>query len=81
MTVEPCLTYLGDTYLGDSEAIAPGAAYEITYEIHDDESGQVFEAAELSDRTILHYTLSMISTASAGTKVSVEATDVTAQGG
>ncbi|MFJ9559844.1 hypothetical protein ACIRQQ_07370 [Streptomyces fuscichromogenes] len=75
VTVEPRLTYLGD-----SEAIDPDAVYEISYEIHGDESGQVIETAELSDRTSLNYTPSMISTASPGTKVSVEITDVTAQG-
>ncbi|MEV5846132.1 hypothetical protein AB0M32_29595 [Streptomyces sp. NPDC051985] len=76
VTVEPTLTYLGD-----SESIDPDAVYEITYEIHGDESGPVIETAELSDRTSLNYTPSMISTASAGTNVSVEITDVTAQGG
>ncbi|MGW2417991.1 hypothetical protein ACWC0C_01810 [Streptomyces sp. NPDC001709] len=76
VTVEPDLTYLGD-----SEGIDPNAVYEITYEIHGDESGPVIETAELSDRTSLNYTPSVISTASAGTKVSVEITDVTAQGG
>ncbi|MFK0143424.1 hypothetical protein [Streptomyces murinus] len=76
VTVEPNLTYLGD-----SEEIDPDAVYEITYEIHGDESGPVIETAELSDRTTLNYTPSMISTASAGTKVSVEITDVAAQEG
>ncbi|MET7609259.1 hypothetical protein [Streptomyces avermitilis] len=76
VTVEPNLTYLGD-----SEGIDPDAVYEITYEIHGDESGPVIETAELSDRTTLNYTPSIISTASAGTKVSVEITDVAAQEG
>ncbi|MFE2068146.1 hypothetical protein ACFXDH_38205 [Streptomyces sp. NPDC059467] len=76
VTVEPNLSYLGD-----SESIDPDAVYEITYEIHGDESGPVIETAELSDRTSLHYTPSTISTASAGTNVSVEITDVTPQGG
>lgn len=76
VTVEPDLTYLGD-----SGGIDPDAVYEITYEIHGDESGPVIETAELSDRTSLNYTPSMISTASAGTNVSVEITDITAQGG
>ncbi|GAX53284.1 hypothetical protein [Streptomyces olivochromogenes] len=76
VTVEPDLTYLGD-----SEGIDPDTVYEITYEIHGDESGPVIETAQLSDRTSLNYTPSMISTASAGTNVSVEITDVTAQGG
>jgi hypothetical protein len=75
VTVEPDLTYLGD-----SEGIDSDAVYEITYEIHGDESGPVIETAELSDRTSLNYTPSLISTASAGTKVSVEITDVAAQG-
>ncbi|MFG2956309.1 hypothetical protein ACGF5O_21620 [Streptomyces sp. NPDC048291] len=75
VTVEPDLTYLED-----SEDIDPDAVYDITYEIHGDESGPVIETAELSDRTTLNYTPSLISTASAGTNVSVEITDVTAQG-
>ncbi|MFF0085982.1 hypothetical protein ACFYR1_40760 [Streptomyces canus] len=74
LTVEPDLTYVG---LGD---IDPDATYEITYEIHGDESGPVIETAELSDQTSLNYTPSVISTVSSGTKVSVEITDVTAQG-
>lgn len=76
VTVEPDLTFLGD-----SEGIDPDAVYEITYEIHGDESGPVIETAELSDRTNLNYTPSVISTASAGTEVSVEITDVSVQGG
>ncbi|MEV6808491.1 hypothetical protein [Streptomyces sp. NPDC051132] len=72
MTVEPNLTFLGD-----SASIDPNAVYEITYEVHGDESGPVIETAELSERTSLNYTPSMISTASAGTKVSVQITDVT----
>lgn len=75
MTVEPDLTFLGD-----SESIDPGAVYEITYEIHGDESGPVIETAELTDQTSLNYTPSVISTASSGTKVSVEITDVSSQG-
>ncbi|MGW5609793.1 hypothetical protein ACWEWI_27650 [Streptomyces sp. NPDC003753] len=75
LTVEPNLTYLGD-----SDAIDPDAVYEITYEIHGDESGPVIETAELSDRTTLNYTPTAISTASASTKVSVKITDVTTQG-
>ncbi|WP_405994781.1 hypothetical protein [Streptomyces sp. NBC_00986] len=75
VTVEPDLTLLGDT-----EAIDPDAVYEITYEIHGDESGPVIETAELSDRTSLNYTPSMISTASSGTQVSAEITDVSVQG-
>ncbi|MFI5977676.1 hypothetical protein [Streptomyces sp. NPDC051452] len=53
--------------------------YEITYEIHGDESGPVIETAELTEQTSLNYTPSMISTTSAATKVSVEITDVSAQ--
>ncbi|MEU6279747.1 hypothetical protein [Streptomyces sp. NPDC047028] len=75
MTVEPDLTFLGD-----SESIDPDAVYEITYEIHGDESGPVVETAELTDQTSLNYTPSVISTASSGTKVSVEITDVSSQG-
>ncbi|MFF7977160.1 hypothetical protein [Streptomyces sp. NPDC007905] len=75
VTVEPTLTYLGD-----SGSIDPNAVYEITYEIHGDESGPVIETAELSDKTSLNYTPSLIQTASSGTKVSVEITDVSEQG-
>ncbi|MGY1500657.1 hypothetical protein ACW4TU_29455 [Streptomyces sp. QTS52] len=76
VTVEPDLTYLGD-----SEDIDPDAVYEITYEVRGDESGPVIETAELTDRTSLNFTPTSISTASATTKVSVEITDVVAQGG
>ncbi|MEU6146560.1 hypothetical protein ABZ848_40220 [Streptomyces sp. NPDC047081] len=76
LTVEPDLTYLGD-----SNSIDPSAVYEITYEIHGDESGPVIETAELSDQTSLNYSQSLISTVSAGTKVSVDITDVTTQAG
>ncbi|ARX81537.1 hypothetical protein SMD44_00935 [Streptomyces alboflavus] len=75
VTVEPRLSYDGL-----SEDLDPGAVYEITYEISGDESGPVIETAELSDRTSLNYTESTISTASAGVKVSVKITDITAQG-
>ncbi|MFF6987018.1 hypothetical protein [Streptomyces sp. NPDC010273] len=75
VTVEPDLTFLGDT-----AEVDPDAVYEITYEIHGDESGPVIETAELSDQTSLHYTSSMISTASSGTEVSAEITDVSVQG-
>lgn len=51
--------------------------YEITYEIRGDESGPVIETAELSDQTSVNYSQSMISTASASTKVSVKVTEVT----
>ena len=76
VTVEPDLTFLGD-----SEGIDPDAVYEITYEIHGDESGPVIETAELSNRTNLNYTQSVISTASAGTEVTADITDVSLQGG
>ncbi|MGW2720658.1 hypothetical protein [Streptomyces sp. NPDC001492] len=76
LTVEPDLTLLVD-----SADIDPDAMYEITYEIHGDESGPVVETAELSDQTSLNYTPSVITTVSASTKVSVEITDVAAQGG
>ncbi|WP_251091373.1 hypothetical protein [Streptomyces sp. Caat 7-52] len=76
MTVEPTLTYLGD-----STSIDPHAVYEVTYEIHGDESGPVIETAELSDQTSLNYRPSLLSTASASTKVSVEITNVAAQAG
>lgn len=75
VTVEPDLTLAVD-----SESVDPDAVYEITYEIHGDESGPVVETAELTDRTSLNYTPSMISTASASTKISVEITDVSSQG-
>lgn len=75
VTVEPELAYMG---AGD---IDPDATYEITYEIHGDESGPVIETAELSDQTSLNYTPSLIQTVSASKKVSVEITDVALQGG
>lgn len=71
VTVEPELTYLGD-----SDNISPDAVYEITYEIHGDDSGPVIETAKLTNRTSLNYTPSLISTASANVEVSVEITDV-----
>ncbi|MFF7565254.1 hypothetical protein ACFZB4_35490 [Streptomyces pseudovenezuelae] len=71
VTVEPDLTYLGSS--GDLD---PDAVYEITYEIHGDESGPVIQTAELTDQTSLSYTPSLISTASASTEPSVEITDV-----
>ncbi|MEV6169707.1 hypothetical protein AB0L99_15965 [Streptomyces sp. NPDC051954] len=74
VTVEPVLTYLGD-----SEGIDPDAVYEITYEIRGDESGPVIETAELTDQTSLNYSPSLISTASSSTKASVGITDVTTQ--
>jgi hypothetical protein len=76
VTVEPDLTFLGD-----SEGIDPDAVYEITYEIHGDESGPVIATAELSDQASLNYTPSVISTASASTEVSADITDVSVQGG
>ncbi|MFD5741866.1 hypothetical protein ACFXJM_12135 [Streptomyces massasporeus] len=75
MTVEPRLSYLGLT-----EDIDPDAVYEITYEIRGGESGPVIETAELSDRTSLNFTPTVLSTASASSKVSVKITDVTVQG-
>ncbi|MBK3574261.1 hypothetical protein JHN63_10585 [Streptomyces sp. MBT65] len=76
VTVQPDLTFLGD-----SEGIDPDAVYDITYEIHGDESGPVIETAELSNRTSLSYTSSVLSTASAGTELSAEITDVSVEGG
>jgi hypothetical protein len=76
VTVEPSLTFLGN-----SGEIDPDAVYAITYEIEGDESGPVIETAELTDQTSLNYTPSRISTASAGTEVSAEITDVTLMGG
>ena len=70
VTVEPKLTYTGLT------DVDPDAVYEITYEIRGDKSGPVIATAELSDQTTLNFTQSLISTASADTKVSVEITDV-----
>ncbi|GAB2967485.1 hypothetical protein GCM10023080_032650 [Streptomyces pseudoechinosporeus] len=75
VTVEPELTFLGVT-----EDLDPDAVYEITYEIRGDESGPVIETAELTDRTSLNYTKSLINTASASKKVSVKITDVVTQG-
>ncbi|MGW6356860.1 hypothetical protein ACWFR5_17175 [Streptomyces sp. NPDC055092] len=63
-----------------AQSVDPDAVYEITYEIHGDQSGPVIETAELSDRTSLNYTPSLTSTASASTRISVEITDVSAQG-
>ncbi|MFF3963042.1 hypothetical protein ACFYZI_15880 [Streptomyces griseorubiginosus] len=71
VTVEPELTYLGS-----SSDLDPDAVYEITYEIHGDESGPVIQTAELSDQTSLSYRPSLISTATASTELSVEITDV-----
>ncbi|MEU5633523.1 hypothetical protein ACH47C_26885 [Streptomyces rishiriensis] len=75
VTVEPDLTYVG------LQDVDPAAVYEITYEISGDKSGPVIETAELSNQTNLNYTPTLISTVSAGTKISVEITGVTAQGG
>ncbi|MBH5131247.1 hypothetical protein I3J14_13955 [Streptomyces sp. HB-N217] len=75
VTVEPSLSYLGD-----SASLDPAATYDITYEITGDESGPVIGTAELSDRTTLNYTPSLIRTASSGTKVSVKITDIRTQG-
>ncbi|MEU1543994.1 hypothetical protein ABZ461_39140 [Actinacidiphila glaucinigra] len=57
MTVEPRLTYLGE-----STAIDPDATYSITYEIRGDESGPVIDTAELSDHTSLNSAPSVIQT-------------------
>ncbi|MFE9776358.1 hypothetical protein ACFYOV_32820 [Streptomyces sp. NPDC005931] len=70
VTVEPELSYTG------LEDIDPDAVYEITYEISGDADGPVIETAELSDETTLNYSKSLISTASASTKLSAEVTDV-----
>ncbi|MHC5260808.1 hypothetical protein ACYSUO_23240 [Streptomyces sp. UC4497] len=75
VTVKPSLTLLAD-----EESIDPDAVYEITYEVRGDESGPVIATAELSEQTSLNFTPTSISTASAGTKVSVKITDVTLQG-
>ena len=72
VTVEPELTYLGT-----STDLDPDAVYEITYEIHGDESGPVIQTAELTNQTSLSYRPSLISTASASTELSVEITDIT----
>ncbi|MFF7048861.1 hypothetical protein ACFY94_10940 [Streptomyces griseorubiginosus] len=74
VTVEPELTYLDS-----SRDLDPGAVYEITYEIHGDESGPVIQTAELTNQTSLSYTPSLISTATARTELSVEITDVQGQ--
>lgn len=76
VTVEPDLTLEVD-----SGSVDPNATYEITYEIRGDESGPVIATAELTNQTSLNYTPSSISTASAGTKVSVEITDVVSRVG
>ncbi|WP_020140004.1 hypothetical protein [Streptomyces sp. 351MFTsu5.1] len=72
VTVEPELTYLGS-----SSDLDPDAVYEITYEIHGDESGPVIQTAELTNQTSLSYRPSLISTASASTELSAEITDIT----
>ena len=72
VTVEPELTYLGT-----STDLDPDAVYEITYEIHGDESGPVIQTAELTNQTSLSYRPSLISTPSASTELSVEITDIT----
>ncbi|MFD5590711.1 hypothetical protein [Streptomyces griseorubiginosus] len=72
VSVEPELTYLGS-----SSDLDPDAVYEITYEIHGDESGPVIQTTELTNQTSLSYRPSLISTASASTELSVEITDVT----
>ncbi|MGW0550547.1 hypothetical protein [Streptomyces altiplanensis] len=72
VTVEPDLTYVG------IDDIDPDAVYDITYEIRGDQSGPVIATAELSDGTSLNFTPSLISTASASKKISVEITDVQA---
>ncbi|MYT05434.1 hypothetical protein GT021_13135 [Streptomyces sp. SID5470] len=71
VTVEPELTYLGS-----SGVLDPDAVYEITYEIHGDESGPVIQTAELTNQTSLSYRKSLISTPSASTELSVEITDI-----
>ncbi|MFD5401696.1 hypothetical protein [Streptomyces griseorubiginosus] len=71
VTVEPELTYLGS-----SSDLDPDAVYEITYEIHGDESGPVIQTAELTNQTSLSYRPSLISTATASTELSVEITNV-----
>ncbi|MET7688376.1 hypothetical protein ABZT06_10405 [Streptomyces sp. NPDC005483] len=71
VTVEPELTYLRSS--GDLD---PDAVYEITYEIHGDQSGPVIQTAELTNQTSLSYRPSLVSTASAATELSVEITDI-----
>lgn len=72
VTVEPDLTLTSDP-----EDIDPDAMYEITYEVHGDESGTVIETAELTNRTSLSVSQTSISTASSSTKVTAEITAVT----
>ncbi|MEU9168862.1 hypothetical protein AB0D34_13855 [Streptomyces sp. NPDC048420] len=71
VTVEPELIYLGS-----SGVLDPDAVYEITYEIHGDDSGPVIATAELTDQTSLSYRPSLISTTSASTELSVEITNI-----
>ncbi|MDH6551675.1 hypothetical protein [Streptomyces sp. SAI-041] len=71
VTVEPELTFLGSS--GDLD---PDAVYEITYEIHGDESGPVIQTTELTNQTNLSYRPSLVSTASASTELSVEITNI-----
>lgn len=71
ITVEPELTYLAD-----SADIDPDAIYEITYEIHGDESGTVIGTMELTAQTSVSYQSTYLSTSSSATKVTAEITDV-----
>ena len=71
VTVEPDVTYLGLT-----DDLDPDAVYEITYEIHGDESGPVIDTMELSDQSQLTFSPSMVSTISSGTRLTVQITDV-----
>ncbi|WP_432130607.1 hypothetical protein [Streptomyces tendae] len=71
VTVEPKLAYNG---LADD--LDPDATFELTYEIRGGGDGPVIETAELSDRTTLNFTPSLLTGVPSSAKLSVEITEV-----
>ncbi|GHC39626.1 hypothetical protein GCM10010348_78720 [Streptomyces anthocyanicus] len=71
VTVEPKLAYNG---LADD--LDPDATFEITYEIRGGGDGPVIETAELSDRTTLNFTPSLLAGIPSNAKLSVEITEI-----
>lgn len=71
ITVEPDITYLGDT-----ADIDPDMVYDITYEVHGDEGGTITQTVQLRDQDELSFNEVYVSTASSSTKVTAEITDV-----
>lgn len=69
MTVEPVLTWVGE------KDIDPGKTYQITYEIHGDESGPVIETLTLTDSDHITYRSSVLST-NGHAKISAQITDL-----